>query len=228
MNYAKLAIFSLLLASITLIPNSGTVFAPYHTGGTTQEQEQTESEEITPQETEENREGILLSGKNLNLFFGPELPFDLATGNVATLSFVPTAEELEGSGLTPGKIDHLDYEVVIAQEGKEVWSNQFHDHDGTLELQITSSSEPVSVTGGKENQQQGTTGPYMIKGPILMENGNYVITGKIVGIEFNPIPAIEDDFNMQVIPEFPATTMLPTVLAIGASVAFFKLRTKLL
>ncbi len=228
MNSTKLIIISLLLVPFTLILNSGTVFAPYHTGGTTQGQEETGSEETAQQETPANREGVLMSGTNLNLFFVPALPFDLTTSNVITLSFEPTAKELEGSSITPGKIDHLDYEVVIAQEGKEVWSKQFHDHDGTLELQVTPSSEPVSVTGGKENQQQGTTSPYVIKGPIFMENGNYVITGKIVGIEFNPIPPLVDDFNMQVIPEFPSTALFPTFLAIGALVAFFKLRTKLL
>ncbi len=226
MNIAKLIILSLLLVTFTTILNAGTVFAPYHTGGPTQGEDQTGSEGISQQETQPEREGVLMSGTNLNLIFSPALPFDRTTSNMVTLSFVPTAKELEGSSFTPGKIDHLDYEVMIAQEGKEVWSKQFHDHDGTLDLQITPSSESLSVTGGKENQQQGTTAPYMIKGPILMENGNYVITGKIVGIEFNPIPVIEDNFSIQVIPEFPTTAMLPVILALGSTIIISKLKTK--
>lgn len=223
-NSTKLIIFSLLVP-FALILNFDTAFASYHTGSTTEGQEKTESEEIT-QEIPIEREGVLMSGTNLNLIFSPALPFDRTTANVATLSFLPTAKELEGSSFTPGKIDHLDYEIIIAQEGKEIWSKQFHDHDGTLDLQIMPSSEPFSVTGGKENQQQGTTAPYVIKGPIMMENGNYAITGKIVGIEFNPIPVIEDDFNIQVTPEFPTTAMLPTILALGSAIVIFKLKTK--
>lgn len=228
MNIAKLIILSLLLVPFTMILNAGTVFAPYHAGDPTPGEDQTGSEEITQQETQVNREGVQMSGTNLDLFLSPAVPFDRTTSEVITLSFVPTAKELEGSSITPGKIDHLDYEVVIAQEGRESWSKQFHDHDGNLELQITPSLEPLTVTGGKENQQQGTTAPYMIKGPIMMENGNYVITGKIVGIEFNPISVIEDDFNIQVIPEFPTTAMLPAILALGSTIVISRLKTKLL
>jgi len=165
-----------------------------------------------------------MTGTNLDLNINPMLPFDRMTNEKVTLSFTAKAKELGGASISPGKIDHLDYKVVITKDGTEVWSEQFHDHDGNLELQITPSSGSITVTGG---EGQGTTGPFMVSGPIFTENGNYAISGQIVGIEFNPLPSpLKDDFSMEVVPEFPITAILPMVVAFGAVIAFMRLRLK--
>ena len=166
-----------------------------------------------------------MTGTNLDLNINPMLPFDRMTSEKVTLSFMAKAKELEGTSISPGKIDHLDYKVVITKDGMEVWSKQFHDHDGNLELVITPSSGSITVTGGAG---EGTTGPYMVSGPIFTENGNYAISGQIVGIEFKPLSSpLKDDFSMEVVPEFPITAILPMVVAFGAVIAVMRLRPKL-
>lgn len=158
-----------------------------------------------------------IPGTNLDLTIDPLPPFDRLANEKVTLSFTPKAKE----------VDHLDYKVVISKDGMEVWSKQFHDHDGNLELQITPSDGSITVTGGAENLAQGTTGPYMVSGPIFNENGNYAISGQIVGIEFNPLPSpLKDDFSLEVVPEFPLTAILPMVVAFGAVIAVMRLRPK--
>jgi len=58
--------------------------------------------------------GTMMSGTNLDLSINPALPFDRTTSEKVTLSFTAKAKELEGASVTPGKIDHLDYEGVIS------------------------------------------------------------------------------------------------------------------
>ncbi|MFQ5969274.1 MAG: plastocyanin/azurin family copper-binding protein [Nitrososphaerales archaeon] len=171
-------------------------------------------------------EGVM-PGTNLDLMIDPLPPFDRMAGDEVTLSFMAKAKELEGASISPGKIDHLDYKVVITKDGMEVWSKQFHDHDGNLELVITPSSGSVTVTGGEEDAGKSMTGPYMVSGPIFTDNGNYAISGQIVGIEFNPLSSpLIDDFSMEVVPEFPITAILPMVVAFGAVIAAMRLRPK--
>ena len=168
--------------------------------------------------------GPMMSGTTLDLSINPALPFDRTTSEKVTLSFTAKAKELEGASVTPGKIDHLDYKVIITKDGMEVWSEQFHDHDGDLELEITPSSgaDVPIVTGGQGTEM---TSPYMVKGPIFMQNGNYVISAQIVGIEFNPLPSpLKDEFSIQVVPEFPVTAIMPTIVALATVIGLVRLR----
>ncbi len=199
MKNAKFVMLGLLLIPLTALINSSSAFA---------------------------QAGTMMSGTNLDLSINP-LPFDRTTSEKVTLSFTAKAEELEGVSVTPGKIDHLDYKVMITKDGKEVWSEQLHDHDGNLELQITPSSgaDVPIVTGGQGTEM---TSPYMVKGPIFMQNGNYAISAQIVGIEFNPLPSpLKDEFSIQVVPEFPVTVMLPTIVALVTVIGIFRLRSRI-
>jgi len=199
MKNAKFVMLGLLLIPLTALINSSNAFA---------------------------QAGTMMSGTNLDLSINP-LPFDRTTSEKVTLSFTAKAEELEGASVTPGKIDHLDYKVMITKDGKEVWSEQLHDHDGNLELQITPSSgaDVPIVTGGQGTEM---TSPYMVKGPIFMQNGNYAISAQIVGIEFNPLPSpLKDEFSIQVVPEFPVTVMLPTIVALVTVIGLVRLRSRI-
>ncbi len=155
----------------------------------------------------------VMSGVNVDLAIYPA-PFDNTANDMVTLSFTAKSDELKGSGA----IDHLDYKVIISKDGNVVWSEQFHDHDGNLELQITPSEGYFTVTGG---QEVGTTETkaFMVKGPIFMDNGNYQVTAQIVGIEFNPLPTpLTDDFTMQVVPEFGPIVMVILAAAIVGTI----------
>jgi len=167
-------------------------------------------------------EAMMMSGVNLDLDIDPMLPFDNTVNDMVTLSFTAKSEELKGDS---GTVTHLDYKVMIAKDGNEIWSEQFHEHDGNLELQITPSEGSFTVTGGEEVGSSETKA-FMVSGPVFMDNGNYGITAQIVGIEFNPLPTpLTDEFNMQVVPEFgPIVMVILAVAIIGTIVVTTKSR----
>ncbi len=147
-------------------------------------------------------EEAMMSGAYLGLDIDPMLPFDTTVSDMVTLSFTAKSDELKGTEMTSTIIDHLDYKVMISKDGSELWSDQFHDHDGNLELQITPSEGTFTRTEAEEVGSSETKA-YMISGPVFMDNGNYQVTAQIVGIEFIPLSTpLVDDFNMQVVPEF--------------------------
>ncbi len=163
-------------------------------------------------------EEALMSGVNLDLDIDPMLPFDNIANDMVTLSFTAKSDVLKGTEMTSMVIDHLDYKVMISKNGNEVWSEQFHEHDGNLELQITPSEGSFTVTGGEEVGSSETKA-FMVSGPVFMDNGNYGITAQIVGIEFNPLPTpLTDDFNMQVVPEFGPIVMVAFAIAIVSAI----------
>ncbi len=170
--------------------------------------------EAMAEEPEGIMEEAMMTGVYLGLDIDPMLPFDNTANDMVTLSFTAKSDELMGSGA----IDHLDYKVIISKDGSEVWSEQFHEHDGNLELQITPSEGSFSTTGGEEVGSTETKA-FMVQGPVFMDNGNYQITAQIVGIEFNPLPTpLIDDFNIQVVPEFGPIVMVAFAIAIISAI----------
>jgi len=154
-------------------------------------------------------EEAMMTGVYLGLDIDPMLPFDNTANDMVTLSFTAKSDELK----VTGAIDHLDYKVIISKDGNEVWSEQFHEHDGNLEIQFTPSEGSFTVTGGEEVGSTETKA-FMVQGPVFMDNGNYQVTAQIVGIEFNPLSTpLTDDFTMQVVPEFGTIAMM--VLGVG-------------
>ncbi len=173
------------------------------------------SEAMAEEEDMMEEEEAMMSGVNLGLDIVPMLPFDNTANDMVTLSFTAKSDVLKGDS---GAVNHLDYKVMIAKDGNEIWSEQFHEHDGNLELQITPSEGSFSVTGGEEVGSTETKA-FMVSGPVFMDNGNYQITGQIVGIEFNPLPTpLTDEFNMQVVPEFGPIVMVILAAAIVGTI----------
>ncbi len=176
-------------------------------GGAMAEEEMVEAEVM--EEEEVMMEEGMMSGVNVDMKASPMLPFDNMANDMVTLEFTAKSDVLFGEGV----IDHLDYKVVITKDGNEVWSEQFHEHDGNLELQITPSEGSFTTSGGEEVGSTETKA-FMVTGPVFMDNGDYDVSAQIVGIEFQPLsePLI-DDFTVQVIPEFGQIAML--VLSVG-------------
>jgi len=163
-------------------------------------------------------EEAMMSGVYLGLDIDPMLPFDTTVSDMVTLTFTAQSDELKGTEMTSMVIDHLDYKVVISKDGSELWSEQFHEHDGNLELQITPSEGSFTVTGGEEVGSSETKA-FMISGPVFMDNGDYQISAQIVGIEFNPLSTpLVDDFNIQVVPEFGSIVMVAFAIAIVSAI----------
>jgi len=173
-------------------------------------------QEAMAEEEEPMMEEAMMSGVNLDLDIDPMLPFDNTVNDMVTLTFTAKSEELKGDS---GTVTHLDYKVMIAKDGNEIWSERFHEHDGNLELQITPSDGSFTVTGGEEVGSSETKA-FMVSGPVFMDNGNYAITAQIVGIEFNPLPTpLTDEFNMLVVPEFGTIATMILVVAIVSIIA---------
>jgi len=163
-------------------------------------------------------EEAMMSGAYLGLDIDPMLPFDNTVSDMVTLSFAAKSDELKGTEMTSNVIDHLDYKVMISKDGSELWSDQFHDHDGNLELQITPSEGTFTRTEAEEVGSSETKA-YMISGPVFMDNGDYQISAQIVGIEFQPLSTpLVDDFNMQVVPEFGSIVMVAFAIAIVSAI----------
>jgi len=182
----------------------------------TMEDKVTMEEETMMEETmEKPMMEAMMSGVNLDLDIDPMLPFDNTVSDMVTLSFTAKSDVLKGSGV----VDHLDYKVIISKDGNEIWSDQFHEHDGNLELQVTPSDGTFTVTGGEEVGSTETKA-FMVEGPVFMDNGNYQVTAQIVGIEFNPLPTpLTDDFSIQVVPEFGSIVMVAFAIAIVGVIA---------
>ena len=109
------------------------------------------------------KEGTILRGTNFDLNIDPALPFDRMANDATILSL--KAEEFKGDSIIQGLIDHLDYKITIINDGTEA-SEQFHDHDGNLQLQIMISSS-VEVTGREGDSSESSIGAYRISGPIF-------------------------------------------------------------
>jgi len=164
-------------------------------------------------------EEAMMSGVYLGLDIDPMLPFDNTANDMVTLSFTAKSDELKGATMTDTLIDHLDYKVMISKDGNEIWSEQFHDHDGNLELEIT-PSEGTSTKAGGEEVGTRETKAFRVKAPVFMDNGNYKVTAQIVGIEFVALRTpLTDDFNMQVVPEFGTITMMILGVSIVSIIA---------
>lgn len=165
-------------------------------------------------------EGTMLPGEKIDLTVNPSLPFDRTMNQKVTLTFMS-----KGDG---GKaVIHTDWAITISMNGNEVFKKDFHDHDGTLDLEVT--PEQMSAFGvGKpstDDINKLVTSSFPVKGPLFMDNGMYEVNAQITGIEFKPLSTpITQDFSIDVVPEFPVAAILPLVLAFAAIVAVMRIR----
>jgi plastocyanin len=144
-------------------------------------------------------------GQNMNMLVGGDaLPFEAGKVGRTTFSFVPN----ENVTTIPPTLS-LTFNVTIADStGTQLYSNQFDDSDGILDLELiptsASRSSPLSnqTGGGASNQtaqqpphfitwgpdltdQEGVAsdGAYHVQGPVMTENEDYTITVSITSID---------------------------------------------
>lgn len=147
------------------------------------------------------------TGQYMNMLVGGDaLPFEAGKVGRTTFSFVPN----ENVTTIPPSLS-ITYNVSIADSaGDQLYSNQFDDSDGILDLElIPTSSSRSSISsnqtgGGDEANQTGdaipphfvTWGPdltdqegfasdgtYHLQGPVLTENEDYTITVSVTSID---------------------------------------------
>jgi plastocyanin len=153
-------------------------------------------------------------GQNMNMLVGGDsLPFEAGKVGRTTFSFVPH----DNVTTIPPTLS-ITYSVTIADStGMMLYSNQFDDSDGILDLELiptsssrsllssnqTSSSSnqtaaPNFVTWGPDlTDQEGVAsdGAFHVQGPVLTENEDYTIIVSITSIDNTAQPQpLSDDF----------------------------------
>ncbi|MGH9925489.1 MAG: cupredoxin domain-containing protein, partial [Nitrososphaeraceae archaeon] len=145
------------------------------------------------------------SGQYMNMLVGGDaLPFEAGKVGRTTFSFVPH----DNVTTIPPSLS-ITYNVAIADStGTQLYSGQFDDSDGILDLELIPSSRSLSsssnqttttTTSSSSNQtasnfvtwgpdltdQQGVAsdGAYHVQGPVLTENEDYTITVSITSID---------------------------------------------
>jgi plastocyanin len=162
-------------------------------------------------------------GQNMNMLVGGDaLPFEAGKVGRTTFSFVPH----ENVTTIPPSLS-ITYNVTIADStGTQLYSSQFEDSDGILDLELipTSSSRSSlssNQTGAASNQtaqpphfvtwgpdltdQEGVAsdGTYHVQGPVLTQNEDYTISVSIVSIDDSvQSQPPSDDF---ILPSFNST-----------------------
>jgi len=134
---------------------------------------------------------------------GDALPFEAGKVGRTTFSFVPN----DNVTTIPPSLS-ITYSVTIADSnGTQLYSNQFDDSDGILDLElIPSSSRSLSSTnqtapnfvswGPDLTDQEGVAsdGTYHVQGPVMTENQDYTITVSITSVDnaAQPQPPSDD------------------------------------
>ncbi len=149
-------------------------------------------------------------GQNMNMLVGGDaFPFEAGKIGRTTLSFVPN----DNVSTIPPSLS-ITYNVTIADSaGRSLYSNQFGDSDGILDLELIPSNRSLSnqtetdssylsnqINSSSSNQtalshfvtwgpdltdQEGVAsdGVYHIQGPVMTENQEYTITVSITSVD---------------------------------------------
>lgn len=156
--------------------------------------------------------GEFESGQNMDMLVGGDvLPFEAGKVGRTTFSFVPH----ENVTTIPPSLS-ITYSVTIASSnGTMLYSNQFDDSDGILDLElIPSSSRSLSSTNQRTLSNQTTApnfvswgpdltdqegvasdGAFHVQGPVMTENEDYTITVSITSVANAAQPQpLSDDF----------------------------------
>ena len=155
------------------------------------------------------------TGQNMDMLVGGDsLPFEAGKVGRTTFSFVPH----DNVTTIPPSLS-ITYNVTIADStGTMLYSNQFDDSDGILDLElIPSSSRSLlssnqTTTSSSSNQTAGpqfvswgpdltdqegvaSDGAFHVQGPVMTENEDYTITVSINSVDNAAQPQpLSDDF----------------------------------
>jgi plastocyanin len=149
-------------------------------------------------------------GQNMDMLVGGDaLPFEAGKVGRTTFSFVPK----DNVTTIPPSLS-ITYNVSIADSnGTTLYSNQFDDSDGILDLELIPSSRSMSLSNQTSSSNQtaaphfitwgpdltdqegvASDGAYHVQGPVLTENEDYTITVSITSVDntVQPQPPSDD------------------------------------
>jgi hypothetical protein len=167
----------------------------------------------------------------IEMTMDPEIP---DAGKMTMLTFTARTED--------GKVwEHIDYEIIFYKGDEQILDHEFHTHTGifTIEVIPESTSEfdiesPEGEDGAEdhgshdEHEEKEEGNPfYKVAGPLFLDQGNYKVVAKVVGIEFKPLPpesVLSQEFSLEVIPEFPLAALVPFVFAFAVMIALVRFK----
>jgi plastocyanin len=129
------------------------------------------------------------SGKNIDMLVGGNaLPFEAGKVGRTTFSFVPKSNV---TAIPPSL--SITYNVTISNSTDTLYSNNFEDSDGILDLELIPSHKsflnqtiPRFVSWGPDlvdPEVFASDGTYHIEGPVLVKNAGYAISISIIAID---------------------------------------------
>ena len=143
------------------------------------------------------------SGKNMDMLVGGNaLPFEAGKVGRTTFSFVPKSNVT----MIPPSLS-ITYNVTIANSTDTLYSNNFEDSDGILDLELIPSHKsflnqttPRFISWGPDlvdPEVLASDGTYHIEGPVLVKNSDYTIRVSIIAIDrvAQPSPP-SDNFSL--------------------------------
>jgi plastocyanin len=141
-------------------------------------------------------------GDNMDMLVGGNiLPFNASQLERLTVSFVPR----ENATTIPPNLS-VTYNVSVANGSSVLYSNEFVDSDGILDLELVPSSSNVTkhfVAWGPDfvdadpAPRAGSDGTFHIQGPIMTERAIYLIQVEIIAKDGNLLPSpITDTFAL--------------------------------
>jgi plastocyanin len=141
------------------------------------------------------------AGSNMDMLIGGNaLPFNSSRLERVTLSFVPH----ESAAVIPPDLS-LTYNVTISNSTSTLFSDQFDDSDGVLDLELVPSIGPNGTAGHfvssgpdlTDNEGVAGDGTYHIQGPVLVKDDTYTIQVSIVAENNSNLPApVSDTFTL--------------------------------
>jgi hypothetical protein len=142
------------------------------------------------------------AGANMDMLIGgtDAVPFNPAKLQRVTFSFVPHSNVVT----IPPDL-RLTFNVTIANSTTTLYSAQYDDADGVLDLElvprpITNITTPDFISWGPDLSSStavASDGVYHIQGPVLVNNDTYKITVSLVAVNQNKVTSpISDTFTL--------------------------------
>ena len=124
---------------------------------------------------------VILNDRNATLSISIQPPVFDPTSNESYLSVKLTDTK-------DAVIEHVTYLVEMSHDGKQIFSEKFHDDLGNLNIRIVSKeSESVKIDGDKEPTTGGWTrkllSPLTMEGPIFMDGGLYKFHVELITVD---------------------------------------------
>ncbi len=138
------------------------------------------------------------TGNNMDMLVGGNaLPFNSSKLSSMTLTFVPHASAAK----IPPNLS-ITFGVTIANSTQTLFTHQFEDSDGILDLELVPTSKSNFTqhftTWGPDllnNEAVASDGTYHVQGPVLVDNSLYTIRVSIIAISRTLLPSpITDTF----------------------------------